>query len=505
MKRIFVFVLAIACLFGCASAQMQQPVSTRWYEVFVRSYQDSDGDGIGDLPGLIDRLDYIDEMGYDGLWLMPVMPSPSYHKYDVTDYCAIDPEYGTIEDFKELARQCHARGIRLIVDLPVNHTSTQHPWFVRACEALRSGNADDPFVEYYCFSEQGGAKTVPLSGTQWAYEEQFSGGGMPDLNLDNEAVRGEIRAIMDFWLNECGADGFRLDAVTSYYAADVEKNVEFLGWLKQTAEELKPGSFLVGEAWVGLTTIAEYYASGLDCFFLFPAAEAEGYIARIIRARSNPAQLFVDSMQKIGDAMGEGRLLAPFLGNHDTGRAVGSLQARSVPERAKFAFALANLLGGATFTYYGDEIGMVGSGDDPNKRLAMYWNDGDMTQQPPGVNKLEYAFPCADEQLQDENSILRYYKEVNLLKEKLPAIALGKNEFLYCDGEICVMRRTWNGQECYLAVNFSAKNTHAYTLEEEGLSFAGQLNAFAQEAEAELTADGAVITLPPYSVIALVK
>ena len=103
-----------------------------WYEVFVYSYQDSDGNGIGDLNGLRQRLDYIDDMGFDGIWLMPIMPSPSYHKYDVTDYYQVDPLYGTLDDFKALTAECHERGIRLIIDLPINHTSSQHPWFLEA-------------------------------------------------------------------------------------------------------------------------------------------------------------------------------------------------------------------------------------------------------------------------------------------------------------------------------------------------------------------------------------
>lgn len=504
MKRIVLWILALMLAIPPVSAEPAQTDSRSWYEVFVRSYQDSDGDGIGDLKGLMSRLDYIADMGYDGLWLMPIMPSPSYHKYDVKDYCAIDPQYGTLDDFKALVSACHERGIRIIVDLPVNHTSVSHPWFTQACTALRKKETDNPYIDYYCFSEKGGQKMIPVPGTSWFYEEQFSGGGMPDLNLDSEAVRGEIRNILDFWLNECGADGFRLDAVTSYYAANTARNVDFLKWLHETAESLKPGCFMVGEAWLGLESIAEYYESGVDCFFLFPASQAEGYIAKIIRARSKPAQQFVKYMEQVEAAMGD-HLLAPFIGNHDTGRAVGSLQARSAPERAKFAEALINLMGGATFTYYGEEIGMVGSGDDPNKRLAMYWNDGDMTQQPPGTTKIEYAFPCADEQMKDEGSLLNYCKALNHLKLSVPSIAWGENEFVYTDGDLCVMKRTWNGEESYIAVNFSSKATHTYELEAEGLTLAGQLDAFEEKAEVEMGASGAALTLPPYAVVVLTK
>ena len=292
--------------------------------------------------------------------------------------------------------------------------------------------------------------------------------------------------------------------MTCYYAADTAQNVAFLRWLNETAKSLKPGCFLVGEAWLGLTSIAEYYESGIDSFFLFPAAQAEGYIAKIIRARSKPAQQFVKYMEQVEAVMGD-HLLAPFIGNHDTGRAVGSLQARSAPERAKFAEALINLMGGATFTYYGEEIGMVGSGDDPNKRLAMYWNDSDMTLQPPGTTNIEYAFPCADDQLADESSLLNYCRALNHLKLKVPSIARGENEFIYSDDDLCVMKRTWNGEESYIAVNFSGKKTHTSELAEDGVTLAGQLDAFSEKASVQLSSAGASITLPPYAVVVLPK
>jgi len=476
-----------------------------WYEVFVYSYQDSDGDGIGDINGLRSRLDYIEDMGYNGLWLMPVMPSPSYHKYDVTDYTDIDPQYGTIEDFRLLVKECHDRGIEIIIDMPLNHSSSRHPWFTEACSALRRGDTENPYVDYYCFHKQKGMKSISVSGTDWYYEEQFSGGGMPDLNLDSEAVRAQIRKIFEFWLRDVGVDGFRLDAVTSYYTSDIERNVAFLSWIKRTAEEIRPGAYLVGEAWTGLGDIAAYYQSGVDSFFLFPASQAEGYIAKVVRARSNPAGSYVKFMQQVEEALPEGVVWAPFLANHDTGRAVGSLQARSVPERAKFAEGILNMMGGATFTYYGEEIGMVGSGDDPNKRLAMYWNDGDMTQQPPGVTKIEYAYPCVDAQMADEASLLNYCRRLNHIKLAVPSIARGKNEFIYSDDTLCVMKRTWQGEESYILINFSSSKTIEYRLEVSGLREAGMLNAGAPGGGVNREADAAVVLLPPYGIAILVK
>ena len=497
MKRLLCLLMALCCLAPGVALAQETDMHFNWYEVFVYSYQDSNGDGVGDLPGLLSRLDYISGLGYNGLWLMPVMPSPSYHKYDVTDYRAVDPQYGTLEDMRALVDACHERDMRIIIDLPVNHTSTGHPWFTAACEALRQGDESCPYVDYYCFSHENGSKMVPVSGTDWYYEEQFSGGNMPDLNLASPAVQEEIRAIMAFWLQEVGVDGFRLDAVTSYFASDTAQNIAFLSWLKQTAETLKPGSYLVGEVWSGLNAIAEYYTSGVDSFFLFPVSQAEGYIAAALRSRK-PAAAYVQAIDKLAQAIPEG-VWAPFLSNHDTGRTIGSLQARQAPEKAKFAEGLLSMLGGNAFTYYGEEIGMVGAGDDPNKRLPMYWNDTDMTALPPGVTKVEYAYPCADAQLEDPASLLNYCRAVNLARLKTPAIARGKHETVFSDELTCLLRRTLGEDACYIAINCSSKAPQTITLPEAGLSIVSDLETGTEAA----ALSGTELTLPPYAIVIL--
>ena len=501
-KQIGIWIFLLALLLCTAACAQEADNARNWYEIFVRSYSDSDGDGIGDLAGVTEKLDYIEEMGYDGIWLMPVMPSPSYHKYDVTNYMAIDPEYGTMEDMRALVNSCHERGIRIIIDMVMNHSSSQHPWFTQACDALRAGDTDNPYMDYYCFTQKEGQKMAPVSGTDWYYEEQFSGGGMPDLNLDSEALFAEFEEIFAFWLADVGVDGFRLDAVTSFYTSNVDKNVAFLSKVNDLAESIRPGSYLVGEAWVGLTEIARYYQSGVDSFFLFPASQAEGYIARVIRGRSKNAQSYKAYMQDVLAAIPDG-LLAPFLGNHDTGRAVASLQARSKVEKAKFAEGILNMMGGATFTYYGEEIGMVGAGDDPNKRLAMYWNDGEMTLQPPGVTKLEYAYPGVDAQLADENSLLCYCRALNHMKLDHPAIARGENEFVYDDDDVLVMKRTWGDEVCYVAINFSAKSECTVPLPAQNLALSASLSALLPAGAAAASLDGSNLVISPYTIAVL--
>ena len=495
MKKLLALLMVLCCL--APSALAQEADCFNWYEVFVYSYQDSNGDGIGDLNGLRSRLDYITGMGYNALWLMPIMPSPSYHKYDVLDYMDVDPQYGTLEDMRALVQDCHARGIRIIIDLPVNHTALRHPWFLEAAQSLQKRQEDSPYIDYYCFSREPGSKSVQLNGTKWYYEEQFSGGGMPDLNLDNPAVLEEIRGIAAFWLRDMDVDGFRLDAVTSYYAQDVARNVAFLDTFKAMCEEIKPGSYLVGEAWVGLTALAGYAQSEVDSFFLFPASQAEGFIVKSMLGRSPNAKTYAAGLESVLEAMPD-TLLAPFLCNHDTGRSVGLIQGRQLPERAKFAQGALNMLPGNVFTYYGDEIGMVGAGDDPNKRLAMYWNDGDMTTQPPGVTKLEYAYPCVDDQLADPASLLNYCKAVNHARLRSPLIARGENSFVHVDANVCVMKREKDGESCLIAMNFSPKAEQTVSLP-EGLTVISDL----ETGSAAASLAGTELTLPPYAIVIL--
>ena len=230
------------------------------YEVFVYSFCDSDGDGIGDLPGLISKLDYIndgdpaggEDLGMTGLWLMPVFPSNTYHKYDATDFVGIDPSYGTLEDMDALIAACHERGMTVILDLAVNHTSTAHPWFQEAAGYLRSlppgrdaVKEECPYVWYYQFAREQYDGYVPLPDSEWYYEARFWS-EMPDLNLTTGEVRQELKNVIDFWLDR-GVDGFRLDAVTSYYTDNPEAGIEFTRWLTRTAKEKNPSAYIVGE------------------------------------------------------------------------------------------------------------------------------------------------------------------------------------------------------------------------------------------------------------------
>ena len=228
------------------------------YEIFVYSFCDSDGDGIGDLQGILSKLDYIEDLGFDAIWLTPVHPSSTYHKYDVDDYYLIDPTFGTMEDYETLLKECHDRGIRVYMDLVLNHTSDDNAWFKAASDYLHelpSGAepnvSDCKYFDYYNFSRESSSGYAPLDGTDWYYEARFWS-EMPDLNLSSEAVRGEIRDILAFWLGK-GVDGFRLDAVTYYIYADPEANVEFLRFLTEAGRSIRPDCYFVGEAWTDMS------------------------------------------------------------------------------------------------------------------------------------------------------------------------------------------------------------------------------------------------------------
>ncbi|MBQ3669704.1 MAG: hypothetical protein II920_10825 [Clostridia bacterium] len=469
MKNLVRLIIALVCAsvligsFACAEGNASFTAADEgcWYEVFVYSYSDSDGDGIGDFNGLKSKLDYIEYMGYDGIWLMPIMPSPSYHKYDVTDYMAVDEQYGTMDDFKSLLDDCHARGIRVIIDLPVNHTSTRHVWFTRASSAIKMRNYANKYVNYYTFTDKAANKFSKLQGTDWYYEEQFQGGGMPDLNLDNPEVRAEIEKIVSFWLSDVGVDGFRLDACTSYYKS-ANENVEFLNWFVSLAKGIKPDCYVVGEVWASLPVIAQYYQSGIDSCFLFPASQAEGYIVSALRS-SKPAESYVKNLLATEKAIPDG-IIAPFLCNHDTGRTIGLLSARSNPEKAKFAEGVLNMYPGSVFTYYGEEIGMVGSTNDPNKRIAMNWSEDERTSPPPGATTFEYPYPGVYEQLEDEASLLMYCRQINFVKHNFPVIMKGRTETLVTGETYCAIRRFTDNEECVIAINFDSENPVSFAL-----------------------------------------
>ena len=523
MKRLLSLLLLVSLLLGALSLSAcrgeepgdEEKVTLNiiddnyrnWYEIFVYSFYDTNNDGIGDLNGVTAKLDYIQEMGFNGIWLMPIHPSPTYHKYDVTDYYAIDPQYGTLEDFKTLVDEAHKRGIRVIMDLVVNHTSDGHPWFLEACSYIRThGEPGGEYGDFYNFKTNKDGAYHSVSGTQYAYEGQFWS-GMPDLNLNSESVRAEIKNMMKYWLTEYNVDGFRLDAVTSYYTGNVDKNIAFLSWLNTEAKAIKPSAYIVGEAWVGSDyLINRYYESGCDSFFLFTASQAGGSIVPAVKNSSGKAigQLFM----QLQETYGSDAILAPFLGNHDTmrpGSFIGGM------ENLKMAAGVLSMMNGGTFVYYGEEIGMIskgGNNSDPAKRIAMKWEAKNIYEGhcylPPEntpVDETSYYYPSVAEQAADADSILNYYKAAMELRNRFPSIARGKVTY-YPEGQnsyICVITKEYQGEKITIVFNTDLFE-QTVTLDKDLLGYTelvGEL--YAAGGEFSFDESGALV-MPPQSI-----
>ncbi len=496
-----------------------------YYEVFVYSFCDSDGDGIGDLHGLISKLDYINDgddttdtdLGCNGIWLMPINPSPTYHKYDVADYYAIDPQYGTIDDFKMLLEECDKRGIKVIMDLVLNHSSSQNPWFLEACDYLKtlgSGEVDlteCPYFEYYNFTKEKGAGCYEVAGTDWYYEAQFWS-EMPDLNLDCEALRTEIQAISDYWL-DMGVGGFRLDAVKEYYTGSPQANIDFLNWFQGVVKAKNEDAYLVGEAWLAMSDYAPYYGSGIDSIFNFAFADKDGIISKVVNGAS--ATSYGEAVASLEETFGdynENYIDAPFYTNHDMGRSAGYYAGDTSEAQTKIAGAMNLFMNGSAFVYYGEELGMKGSGKDENKRAPMYWSmeketEG-MCDGPKDMDAVKMKFESLEEQKEDETSIYHYYKKAIKIRNQNPEIARGDVEYLpeFSSDTFCALRKTYEGSEIILLFHLGAETQEldVSTLTVGGKAITEEsIRAVLESGEEEITITDGTISMPGYSVLVL--
>lgn len=511
-----------------AELNMMDDKYRNYYEVFVYSYCDSDGDGIGDIQGLISKLDYINDgddttdtdLGFTGIWLMPIMPSTTYHKYDVTNYCDIDSQYGTIDDFKQLIEECDARGIDVIIDLVMNHSSSKHEWFVTATDYLKSiGDSEPsveecPYVDYYNFSKQSASGWTKLSGTDWYYESGFWS-EMPDLNLGNEAIRDEFTDIVQFWL-DLGVSGFRLDAVKEFYSDDVQANVEVLSWFNDMVKEKSPEAYIVAEAWTGMGTYSQYLESGIDSVFDFDFGDATGIIANTIKNTSGKdASSYGAEAAAVDEtlsAYNEDYVDAPFYTNHDMARSAGYYSGEFAENQVKIALAMNQMMTGNTFLYYGDELGMKGSGQDENKRCAMQWSEDASAQgMCDGPNPSAVAMKYGSLETQQDNpySIYNFVKNTIKLRNQYPIIGRGDTVFeeAYSDENICVLRKLYEDEEMLIVFNISSEEN---TVDLSGLEIGGRdvskmemAGVLISEEGTEIKIDGTNAVMPIYSVLLL--
>ena len=485
-----------------------------YYEIFVYSFCDSDGDGIGDLQGVISKLDYLQMLGIQGIWLMPIHPSTSYHKYNVSDYYGIDPQYGTLADFEQLIAECEQRDIHVIIDLVVNHTGSEHAWFREAVTYLQNLPAGaEPSVEeckyldYYFFSKEEKSGSHPVEGTGWYYEGMFDV-SMPDINLASEATREEIRNVMQFWIDK-GVAGFRLDAAKEFYSGNTGMNIEVLSWIQETATSMKPDCYLVAEVWESFNQIAKYYESGITSIFNFAFGNSDGKITKVLQGAGNESVVttYATALQKADTAYRTSNpdyIDAPFLSNHDVGRIAGF--AGRDENKMKMAAAMNLFMGGSTFIYYGEEIGMPGSGNDPSKRAPMYWNaerNNGTTNPPPECELPEtYELGSLEEQLNDDASLFNYYRQAIAIRNALPQIARGipTAETALNKGCVSAYRKTWGEKECIILMNIDGNDTQVDLADYTDWTLAASLSAEG----GKIAQKGTTLKLPAWGVAVLI-
>jgi glycosidase len=436
--------LASLLLARPAPAQpVRAPADTTWrnggvcYEIFVRSFFDSDSDGVGDLRGLTQKLDYVNDgdprstrsLGAKCIWLMPIDPSPSYHGYDVTNYYAVNPEYGTEADFRRLVAEAHRRGIVVLVDLVLNHASSEHPYFK---EALR--DPASPHRGWFRFSQTDPGTRGPWGQQLWhkspVRDEYYYGiftSEMPDLNYDDQAVRTEADRIGRFWLTEMGVDGFRLDAVpylveSGSVVANTPGTHDVLREFGRTVRRTKPGAFTVGEVWDSIGTILPYYPDQLDAYFVFEISDA-----LIDGVRTGSPARFLNSYARMQRAEPATRW-APFLRNHDQTRTMTALG--NDRTGARLAATLLLTLPGVPFVYYGEEIGMTGDKPDPRLRTPMQWTPGPRAgfSTAPVWEPLQPDSATANVAVQraDTGSLLNHYRRLVHLRASNRALGAGE-------------------------------------------------------------------------------
>ena len=420
-----------------------------FYEIFVGAFSDSDGDGVGDLRGIINRMDYLNDgdpesglsLGIEGIWLTPIFRSSTYHKYNVNDYYAIDGNFGSMDDLKDLIAACHERGVKLILDLVVNHTGAGNPWFKAFSEAHRNGDTENEYYNWYVFYTKGetepeaGKTYAQLAGTSDFYECNFSG-DMPELNFDLPEVREAVLDVAKYYL-DMGIDGFRFDAAKYVYFGDNVRSAEFWDWYIAELKAYKPDVYTVAEVWDG-DGITDRYYSSMNCFN-FTMSQQSGRIAEAaaggdVNSYTHYVQQYLDTVKGIrADSM-----IVPFITNHDMDRAAGFLTAAT---GRSYVGANLYLLGpGSPFIYYGEELGMRGSRGsaqtDANRRLAMLWGDGDKVKDPSGS-----TYPAKNQTTDtvlsakaEDMSLLTYYKRLIMIRNANPEIARGEYTALKVSG-----------------------------------------------------------------------
>jgi alpha-amylase len=479
MKKIFISVFILLMSLYLVSCKKEVNYSEIYqndiyYSLFVRSFADSDQDGIGDLKGVTNNLDYLEDLGVTGIWLLPIFKSPSYHGYDTTDYYQINEEYGTMDDLKELLAESKKRNIKVILDLVINHTSDTHPWYLDAIN-----NKDSEYRDFYVW--QNGS----------AYQS-FSG-GMVDLNLNSPKVLNEIYKIIDTYV-DLGVDGFRLDAVGHFFEESglsfaPAYNKIFMSKLNDYIEAKNKNLFLVGEVFVNDYNIVKDYAISGNSYFNF-------YLQNEIKNKvgSGSSQYLLsknlERMYSEYYKVNNQYVDSPFLGNHDMDRVASMYNDFN---RLKSAVGILMTLPGSPFIYYGDEIGLKGvryEGAEINgkvvydeyRRQPLLWGDDRTTKWLSSDDSNKNTKNIVEQQ-KDQTSMFNHYKKLISLRKSLPSLMYG-NEFASYENNTSQIQGYYrsindsNFKETVLVINNLSDKTINLDLDFEVVYGSKELEAF---------------------------
>ena len=500
------------------------PLYRDYYHIFVYSFADSDGDGIGDLKGIESKLDYIADLGFNGIWLSPINPSQTEHCYDVEDYCAVNSKFGTLADFKDLVDVAHDKGISVMLDLVINHSSNRHPWFTQSQTAWRNKLTTNKYYDYYTFTNSTGTEYLRFGNEAT----------MPKLNLDSEGVRTEIDNICKFWLQNYGVDAFRLDAAMHFYGeANEDKNIAFMQWLMSTAQKYNPDVYMVGEVWSSARTIYNHYAeNSVQSFFNFPFGTPSNSLMQVLNSGQENRATTITNLLKSKESGTAKGIDALFASNHDTSRisnSISYINSRSeevTDERMsqhRMAIALLYTQTGNVFNYYGNEIGMrngarkSSSSDykDYTYRTAMNWGEEAHYERKDGFAYKAYGYDGrfgeyddylggVAEQINDQNSLLNFYRRVMLLRRQNPEIAQGTSTFIMnADSDLLVLVREYKGSKILMIYNMHSDKQITFNasdiISQYGLK--GNLAGFLSgNNNRDVTMNGKTVTMPQYTV-----
>jgi maltose alpha-D-glucosyltransferase / alpha-amylase len=481
-----------------------------FYELPIRAFFDSNNDGIGDFNGVIQKLDYLKELGIDCIWLLPFFPSPLRDDgYDIADYYKVNPDYGTVEDFRAFLEAAHARGLRVIVDLVMNHTSDQHPWF-QAARADRSS----PYRDYYVWSDTDEKYKdariifIDTEKSNWTYDEVagqyfwhrfFS--HQPDLNYDNPAVEEEMFRIMDFWL-DMGLDGFRCDAIPYLYEREgtncenLPETHAFLKRLRKRIDDKYPGKILLAEANQWPVDVLPYFGDGDEFHMAFNFPVMPRLYMGLRREDPTPIINIIEQLP----AIPENAQWCTFLRNHDEltlemvteeeraymyseyakeprMRLNLGIRRRLAPllendrRRIEILNAILFSLPGSPIIYYGDEIGMgdnIYLFDRNGVRTPMQWNidrsAGFSKANParlyaPVINDTVFGYMGVNVEAQQQApaSLLNWMKRLIQAQKSYPVFGLGGIQFCTPENSTTLAYvRSWENQHILCVNNLSA-------------------------------------------------